>query len=78
MHIHPGDVIFVRQTGVDNFQEDWLPILSSLGITTLTLSREGGLTDPSAQDRERSLREVGTAPPTCWVWCGAIRLSARC
>ncbi|MEZ6003622.1 MAG: polysaccharide biosynthesis/export family protein [Planctomycetota bacterium] len=41
VHIHPGDVIFVRQTGVDNFQEDWLPILSSLGITTLTLSREG-------------------------------------
>lgn len=43
VRIRSGDVIFVRQTGVDNFQEDWLPILSSLGITALTLSQDGVL-----------------------------------
>ncbi|MCP3920734.1 MAG: hypothetical protein GY711_34845 [bacterium] len=30
----PGDIVFVRQTGVDDFQEDILPILSGLGFTT--------------------------------------------
>ncbi len=34
VQLMPGDIVFVRQTGVDDFQEDLLPILSGLGFTT--------------------------------------------
>ena len=40
VRVRSGDVIFVRQTGVDNFQEDWLPILASLGITARVLAED--------------------------------------
>lgn len=40
VRIRSGDVIFVRQTGVDDFQEDWLPILASLGITARVLAED--------------------------------------
>ncbi len=40
VQIRSGDVIFVRQTGVENFQEDWLPILASLGITARVLAED--------------------------------------
>ncbi len=40
VRVHSGDVIFVRQTGVDDFQEDWLPILASLGITARVLAED--------------------------------------
>ncbi len=40
VRVHSGDVIFIRQTGVDDFQEDWLPILASLGITARVLAED--------------------------------------
>ncbi len=40
VRVRSGDVIFVRQTGVDDFQEDWLPILASLGITARVLAED--------------------------------------
>ncbi len=40
VRVQSGDVIFVRQTGVDDFQEDWLPILASLGITARVLAED--------------------------------------
>ncbi len=43
VRIQKGDVVFVRQTGVDNFQEDWLPILYGVGNTLINGDRSGGL-----------------------------------
>jgi hypothetical protein len=34
VRVRSVDVIFVRQTGVNKFQEDWLPILASVGLRT--------------------------------------------
>lgn len=37
VQVRPGDVILVRQSGYDDFQEDVLPLLSGLGIPTAIL-----------------------------------------
>ena len=40
VRVRPGDVVFVPQTGTEDFQEDLLPIVGVLGIQTLRLARE--------------------------------------
>jgi protein involved in polysaccharide export with SLBB domain len=39
--LEPGDLIYVRQTGLDNFQEDILPILTGLGYPAFQISVSG-------------------------------------
>tara|TARA_R110002072_G_scaffold125244_6_gene260956 strand:- start:23772 stop:24479 length:708 start_codon:yes stop_codon:yes gene_type:complete len=39
--VEPGDLIYVRQTGFDDFQEDILPILMGLGYPALQVSVNG-------------------------------------